>query len=281
MDIVLEGKNLVKHYQMGWRRQKIIALDHLNFQIKKGEIYGLLGPNGSGKTTAIKAFLGMLRLDDGEIKVFGEKPNVIAVKSRIGYLPEESHFYKFLTVEESLMFFGQLAGLEKHTVKQKIDGILDQIGLLKVKHRGIQHFSKGMLRRLGFGFILLKDPEIIFLDEPTIGLDPIGMQQMKEMMLGLQQRGKTIVLSSHLLGEIENVCDRVAILYKGKMLKEDRLENLLSISNKIQLIFKGTNTIDVDEIKKILEASGVGIETVGHPRKTLEEAFLEIIPPNL
>jgi ABC-2 type transport system ATP-binding protein len=280
MDIVLEAKDLLKIYRLPWRRQKIIALDHLNLKLKKGEIYGLLGPNGSGKTTAMKAFLGLLRLNSGEVRLFGERPSKIKIKSKIGFLPEESHFYKFLTAQESLFFFGQLAGLKKEVIRKKTDTILHQLDLFKVKDRWVRNFSKGMLRRLGFALILLKDPELIFLDEPTIGLDPIGTRQVREMMLDLKDRGKTILLSSHLLGEIEHVCDRIAILYQGRVLKEDRVENILQVTNKIQIILQKKDEVQIQQLKTNLEQLGMTVESIGHPRKTLENTFLETIYPN-
>ncbi|MBI1871346.1 MAG: ABC transporter ATP-binding protein [Chlamydiae bacterium] len=275
MESILEACDLVKIYKNVWKRQKVVALDHLNLQVSRGEIFGLLGPNGSGKTTAMKAFLGLLRLNQGQVKVFNQKPNKIAIKSRIGFLPEESYLYKFLTAQESLEFYGKLAGLRSGHIRKEIPLVLQKVDLTHAKDRWVRSFSKGMLRRLGLAFILLKDPDLIFLDEPTVGLDPIGTLQVREMILDLKKRGKTIIMSSHLLGEIENVCDRVAILYQGKVLREDTLDALLEIPEKTQIVVDGT--LDQEYLKKIFEELGITVDTVGRPRKTLERAFVETL----
>ncbi len=279
METVLKAENLLKVYPHSIKRQKIVALNHLNLQIHRGEIFGLLGPNGSGKTTAMKAFLGLIRLDEGKVTVLGKDPSSMEVKTKIGFLPEESYLYKFLTARESLYFYGQLAGLNRHTVKEKVDAVLERVGLAEAKDRWVRGFSKGMLRRLGFAFILLKDPDLIFFDEPTVGLDPLGTLQVREMMQELKKRGKTIIMSSHLLGEIENVCDRIAILYQGKLLKEDTLEHILEIPEKAQIILRQKEGLNLNKIEELLKSTGATIDSMGHPRKTLEKAFLEIIHP--
>ncbi|MBI1883636.1 MAG: ABC transporter ATP-binding protein [Chlamydiae bacterium] len=276
MDFILEAQDLLKIYRSSWTRQKTTALDHLSLKVERGQIFGLLGPNGSGKTTALKAFLGMIRLNHGEVKLMGESPHQMSVKSKIGFLPEESYLYKFLSAQESLEFFGRLAKLDSKTLPHKIDTVLEKVGLLESRKRLVKHFSKGMLRRLGLAFILLKDPELIFLDEPTVGLDPIGAFKIRQMMIDLKTQGKTIVMCSHLLGEIENVCDKVAILYQGKVLKEDTLEKILSIPEKIQIILQNQSQ-NMGSLQKLLKDSHIEIESIGNPRKSLEKAFMEII----
>lgn len=281
MDIALEARDLVKIYKSPWRRQHIVALDQLNLEVRTGEIFGLLGPNGSGKTTAMKAFLGLTELTRGTLRVLGRRPADVRVKSRIGFLPEESYFYKFLTARESLTTFGRLAGLNAAKVRERMDTVLEKVDLCHAKDRWVRNFSKGMLRRLGFAFILLKDPELIFLDEPTVGLDPVGTMQVREMMLDLKSKGKTIILSSHLLGEIENVCDRIAILYKGKILRQDTLNNVLEVPDRLQVIVKHSGEPDMDALKASIERdSAFQVEFVGRPRKSLERAFFETIQPS-
>lgn len=278
--MVLEVKNISKVYKTPWRRQKIVALDDLSLSVHQGEIYGLLGPNGSGKTTAMKIFLGLLRPTSGRVNLLSNRYKSLVLKSKIGFLPEESYFYKFLTGEESLVFFGRLAGLNKEEIRSKVPSILKKVDLFEAKNRWVRHYSKGMLRRLGFAFILLKDPDLIFLDEPTVGLDPIGTLQVREMMLELKKRGKTIVLSSHLLSEIENVCDRIAILYHGRLLKEDRLEKILEIPDKIQITLNQNPGLDLEKVQELIRKSGIALETIGRPKKTLEKAFIETLRPS-
>lgn len=279
METILKAENLLKIYPHPIRRQKIVALNHLNLEVHRGEIFGLLGPNGSGKTTAMKAFLGLIRLNEGRVKVFGQAPSQMAVKAKIGFLPEESYLYKFLTAQESLYFFGRLAGLNPKLIHEKVGPVLQKVGLTEAKDRWVRGFSKGMLRRLGLAFILLKDPDLIFLDEPTVGLDPLGAVHVREMMQELKKRGKTIIMSSHLLGEIENVCDRIAILHQGQVLREDKLEKILEIPDKIQITLQKADSLNLNEVEKLLKNSGATVESIGHPKKTLEKAFLEILNP--
>jgi ABC-2 type transport system ATP-binding protein len=277
METILKANDLVKIYKSPWSRHKVTALDHFSLEVPKGEIFGLLGPNGSGKTTAMKSFLGLVRLNRGDIKLFNEPPQKMSVKRRIGFLPEESYHYKFLTAQESLDFFGSLAGLSSKAVRERSPAVLKEVDLTHAKDRRVSKFSKGMLRRLGFAFILLKDPDLIFLDEPTVGLDPLGTLHVREIMLNLKARGKTIVLSSHLLGEIENVCDRVAILYNGKLMKQDTLSNILAVQDKVQVILNQTQNSTPEKIREILEKQGFKIDSISHPKKTLESAFVETL----
>jgi len=277
MESILKATDLVKIFKSPWSRQKVTALDHFSLEVPKGEIFGLLGPNGSGKTTAMKSFLGLVRLNHGGVKLFGESPQKMSVKKRIGFLPEESYHYKFLTAQESLNFFGSLAGLSSKDIRERSPHVLKEVDLVHAKNRRVSKFSKGMLRRLGFAFILLKDPDLIFLDEPTVGLDPLGTLHVREIMLNLKSRGKTIVLSSHLLGEIENVCDRVAILYNGKLMRQDTLGNILAVQEKVQIILDQAPDSSHHRIKEILEKQGFKVDSVSHPKKTLESAFVETL----
>ncbi|NQT93022.1 MAG: ABC transporter ATP-binding protein, partial [Lentisphaerae bacterium] len=214
---VVEIRELTKVFRDFWRRPKVRAVDGLNLDIMPGEIFGLLGPNGSGKTTTLKILLGLLFPTSGSLLVFNHSPRDVQTKSRIGYLPEESYLYKYLTPRETLDFYGKLFNIGRRERKRRIDELLEMVDLADAAHRVVGEFSKGMARRVGLAQALINDPELVILDEPTSGLDPIGCRQVKDLMLALAQRGKTIILSSHLLADVEDVCDRIAILYKGKV----------------------------------------------------------------
>ncbi|MEK7450215.1 MAG: ABC transporter ATP-binding protein, partial [Planctomycetota bacterium] len=216
---VIETHNLTKVYTSWFSRTKVKALDNLNLEIRSGEIFGLLGPNGSGKTTAMKILLGLIFPTAGEALVLGKSPREVAVKDRIGFLPEESYLYRFLTADETLDFYGQLFKIPRLRRKKKIDELLELMELTGARKRPVKEYSKGMARRLGFAQAIINDPDVIFLDEPTSGLDPIMCRHVKNIILDLKKQGKTILLSSHLLADVENVCDRIAILYNGKLQK--------------------------------------------------------------
>lgn len=275
---VVEAEGLVKTFSDFWLRAKARAVDGVTFEIRPNEIFGLLGPNGSGKSTTIKMILGLLRKSKGRLSVFGRDPSDVSVKARLGYLPEETYMYRFLNPRETLDYFGKLFGLPRTTRRRRTDELLEMVGLEGAAHRVVGEFSKGMARRLGIAQALINDPEFLILDEPTSGLDPIGTRQVKDLLLDLKRRGKTILLSSHLLGDVEDVCDRMVILYGGRIRAEGTSEELLRDTAHTMIKTGRLHEGTLKEIEKILGArEGFGIDRVENPRQRLEDLFLQIV----
>jgi len=276
---IVEAVGLTKIFKDFWMRSKARAVDNLSFHIEKGELFGLLGPNGSGKSTTIKLILGLLNRTRGRLTVFGREPHDVAVKKYIGFLPEESYMYRYLNSRETLDYYGRLFGLDRATRRKRIEELLEWVGLSQVAHRPVGEFSKGMMRRIGLAQALINDPDFLILDEPTSGLDPIGTRQVKDLLVELRSRGKTILLSSHLLADVEDVCDRMAILYGGRIRAEGTAEELLTDSShtilKIPRI-RNENTITAID-KVLMQTEGVSIDSVDQPRQKLESLFLKIV----
>ena len=226
-DVVVETRNLSKVYRDFWGRQKVRALKALDLTIHRGEVFGLLGPNGSGKTTTIKLLLGLLFPTTGQALVFGRDATEVTKNERIGYLPEESYLYKFLNAEETLDFYGRLFDMPPDVRRQRAKELIDDVGLERDKRRQLKEYSKGMTRRIGLAQALINDPELILLDEPTSGLDPFGTRWMKDLILKLKAQGKTVLMSSHLLADVQDVCDRIAILHQGELKELGRVDSLL------------------------------------------------------
>lgn len=275
---VVDAIGLTKVFRDFWFRTKARAVDNVDFHIREHEIFGLLGPNGSGKSTIIKMILGLLHKTRGRLTVFGKLPSDVSIKNRIGFLPEESYLYRFLNPRETLDYYGRLFNLDHATRKRRIDELLEMVGLSQVAHRPVGEFSKGMTRRVGLAQALINDPEFLILDEPTSGLDPIGTRQVKDLILDLGRRGKTILLSSHLLGDVEDVCDRIAILYGGKVRTEGTADQLLRDTESTVIRTSRLQPETISKIEKVLqESEGKGIESVEAPRQRLEQLFLEIV----
>src|SRR2546422_7850005 len=215
-EVVVSVRGLTKVFKDFWNRPKARAVDSVDFDVRRGEVFGLLGPNGSGKSTTVKLLLGLLYPTKGHIEVFGHSPRHVATKSRIGYLPEESYLYRYLNSRETLDFFGNLFSLSGRERDQRAEQLLDMVGLSQTRTRAVGEFSKGMQRRIGLAQALINDPDLVILDEPTSGLDPIGCREVKDLILALAARGKTVILSSHLLSDVEDVCDRVVMYYGGE-----------------------------------------------------------------
>ncbi|HVZ92979.1 MAG TPA: ABC transporter ATP-binding protein, partial [Phycisphaerales bacterium] len=229
---IVAAQQLTKIFKDFWLRDRARAVDGIDFEIYRGEIFGLLGPNGSGKSTTIKLILGLLRKSRGRLAVFGRAPTDVAIKKRIGYLPEDSHLYPFLNARETLDYYARLFQLPSQIRERRIDELLDMVGLAGVQHRQIREYSKGMQRRIGIAQALINDPEFLILDEPTTGLDPLGTRQIKDLIIALGKRGKTILLSSHMLADVEDCVDRMVILYGGKIRKEGTCDQLLSAEDR-------------------------------------------------
>ncbi len=276
-EIVVETKNLTKVYRDFWGRQKVRALKALDLQIHKGEIFGLLGPNGSGKTTTIKLLLGLLFPTSGEISILGKTASDVAKNEKIGYLPEESYLYRFLNAEETLDFYGRLFKISGPVRRQRVSQLINMVGLESAKKRQLREYSKGMTRRIGLAQALINDPDLILLDEPTSGLDPIGTKNMKDLILELREQGKTIIMSSHLLADVQDVCDRVGILYQGELKELGRVSDLLQVSDQTEFRAENLSEDAKKKIEQIVAEDGAQLTFSGHPTTTLEDLFLNII----
>ncbi len=276
-DIVVETRNLTKIYRDFWGRQKVRALKALDLEIRRGEVFGLLGPNGSGKTTTIKLLLGLLFPTSGDVFVLGKGATDVEKNERIGYLPEESYLYRFLNAEETLDFYGRLFKISGAVRRQRVSQLISMVGLESAKRRQLREYSKGMTRRIGLAQALINDPELILLDEPTSGLDPIGTKNMKDLILELKSRGKTVIMSSHLLADVQDVCDRIGILYQGELKELGRVDDLLKVSDQTEIRAKGLSEDARTKIEKIIAEDNSQLVFSGHPTTTLEDLFLNII----
>ncbi len=276
-DVVIETRNLSKVYRDFWGRQKVRALKALDLEVRRGEIFGLLGPNGSGKTTTLKLILGLLFPTSGKVLVFGKDATDVAKNERIGYLPEESYLYKFLNAEETLDFYGRLFDMPADVRRKRVSELIALVKLDHAKRRQLKEYSKGMTRRIGLAQALINNPDLILLDEPTTGLDPIGTNDMKHLILKLRDEGKTIVMCSHLLADVQNVCDRIAILHQGELKELGRVDSLLRVQDVTEVRARGLTKAAEEEIKEVIKRHGGQLESMGNPTSTLEELFLSIV----
>jgi len=277
---VVACQGLTKVFKDFWMRDRARAVDGLTFEIRAREVFGLLGPNGSGKSTTIKLILGLLRPTSGRAAVFGRPPTDVAVKRRIGYLPEESYLYPFLNARETLDYYARLFELDYAVRTRRIDELLDMVGLTHAQHRPVREYSKGMQRRIGIAQALINDPDLLILDEPTTGLDPIGTRQVKDMIVELGRRGKTVLLSSHLLSDVEDCVDRMVILYGGLKRAEGTCEELLVARHRTTIEADDLDEGTVTEIDRVIRQRSAGrkaVRRVSRPRQRLEELFLDIV----
>jgi ABC-2 type transport system ATP-binding protein len=278
-EVIVETRRLTKVYRDFWGRQKKRALNALDLQIYRGEVFGLLGPNGSGKTTTIKLLLGLLFPSEGDAFVFGEPAAQVRKNERIGYLPEESYLYKFLNAEETLDFYGRLFNMSSSARQERSQRLIEMVGLASDKKRILKEYSKGMRQRIGLAQALINDPELVILDEPTSGLDPLGTRWMKDLILDLREKNKTVIMCSHRLEDVQDVCDRIAILYDGELQELGEVDTLVQIASRVQAQASGLAL--TDDLRRDLEAvfakHGGQLDNVGHPTTTLEELFLHIV----
>ena len=268
---------LTKIFKDFWMRNRVVAVQDLDLEVHRGTVFGLLGPNGSGKSTTIKMILGLLHATAGRIAVFGKRPEDVATKKMIGYLPEESYLYRFLNARETLDYYGRLFHQSRAQRRKRIDMLLEMVGLQSVQRRAVGEYSKGMQRRIGLAQALINDPQLLILDEPTTGLDPIGTQQIKDLILELRQRGKTVLLCSHLLGDVEDVCDQVTIMFGGRKRAEGTCEELLRQEHATTIRTPALDDQAIEAIEAVLAARGLAIEKVEQPRQRLEALFLDIV----
>jgi ABC-2 type transport system ATP-binding protein len=277
-EIVVSVRGLTKVFKDFWGRPKARAVDNVDFDVRRGEVFGLLGPNGSGKSTTVKLLLGLLNSTKGHIEVFGHSPRHVQTKSRIGYLPEESYLYRYLNSRETLDFFGNLFQLGKKERDSRAEQLLEMVGLNQTRMRSVGEFSKGMQRRIGLAQALINDPDLVILDEPTAGLDPIGCREVKDLIVALARRGKTVILSSHLLSDVEDVCDRVVIYYGGKIQAMGTLKELLARPDTLRIT---TPVLPRETLERVLEVIRRDVATdkvrVDNPTQNLESYFLDVV----
>jgi ABC-2 type transport system ATP-binding protein len=268
-------RGLTKIYRLPLRRQKVIAVKDLSLEVQEGEIYGLLGPNGSGKSTTLKVLLGLATPTRGDSKIFGEDSRDYWSHRSVGFLPENPYFYKFLTGEETLRFYGNICALRGKQLDSRIEELFSLVGLQEARHRRVGGYSKGMLQRIGLAQALIQDPRLIVLDEPTVGLDPVGSRQIRDLILELKKGGKTVLLTSHLLEQVQEVCDRIGIMSRGSMVREGKLSELVTVEGQTEYVVQDAAADLEEKIAALANASGAKLTETRKARLTLERVFLE------
>lgn len=277
-ETVIGISDLHKKYRVGFIRREVVhAVKGLSLEVRRGEVFGLLGPNGSGKTTTLKILLGLLFPTSGAVEVLGEPPDSIAAKKRIGFLPEESYLYRFLNAEETLDYYGKIFGIPKPERRERIETLLQTVGLADVRKRPLGKYSKGMGRRIGIAQALINDPELLFLDEPTSGLDPLGIREMKDLILNLRERGKTVFLCSHILADVEDICDRIAILHLGELKVTGAVKDLLQQTDLTSITGRFDSAADVEAIVAEIQKHSAEPVKVEHPHQRLESFFIKTV----
>jgi ABC-2 type transport system ATP-binding protein len=276
-DAVIQTRNLTKIYRDFWGRKKVRALNSLSMEVVTGEVFGLLGPNGSGKTTTLKLLLGLLFPTDGDVTILGKPATDVTKNERIGYLPEESYLYRFLNAEETLDFYGKLFNMPASVRRERSKMLIERVGLAHARRRQLKEYSKGMTRRIGLAQALINEPDLILLDEPTSGLDPLGSRDMKDMIVKLKQDGKTVVMCSHLLADVQDVCDRIAILDGGELKVFGKVQELLKDQDVTQMKTSRLPAAAVKEVEDVLARHGAKMLEVDHPTTNLEDLFLKTV----
>jgi ABC-2 type transport system ATP-binding protein len=277
-----ETIGLTKRYPLTWKRKVLVALDQLNLQVRPGEVFGLLGPNGSGKSTTLKLLLGLIVPSEGEARIFGMPPESLDARRRVGFLPENPYFYGFLTGDETLRFYGKLCGVTGTKLEKRIEELIDLVGLQNGRERPLRSYSKGMLQRIGLAQAMIHDPDLLFLDEPTAGVDPLGSVQIRDLILRLKKMGKTVIFSSHLLEQVQEVADRVAIFSLGKKVLEGSLESLLAEGHSTQINIPAE--LSANQRERLRQALvDAGIHVTGdairftQPHLSLEQLYLRTV----
>lgn len=271
----VEIRHLVKDFRTSFKRQPLRAVDDVSIRIMPGEVYGLIGPNGSGKSTTMKALLGLVAPTSGDCAIFGKDSLKVDSRNEVGFLPENPYFYKHLSGDETLKFYGKLCGIKGSALRDRVKELLDLVGLTDASHRRIGGYSKGMLQRIGLAQALIQEPRLVILDEPTAGVDPVGSREIRDLIFKLRERGITVFLCSHLLEQVQEVCDHVGIIFRGKMVKEGKLEDLIAIEDQTELIMKDASPELIAEIEALIARDGTAqLIRTGKPRTTLERLFL-------
>jgi ABC-2 type transport system ATP-binding protein len=270
---------VTKIFPIPFQRRSVVAVRDLNLEVAAGQIYGLLGPNGSGKSTTLKIILGLVPPTSGRAAIFGRDSDEVASRESVGFLPESPYFYKFLTGAETLRFYGKLCGLRGAALRQRVAQMLDLVRLTDARDRRLGGYSKGMLQRIGLAQALIQEPTLLVLDEPTAGVDPAGAKEIRDLILELKDRGITVLLSSHLLSQVQEICDRVGILANGVLVREGALPDLLGVANQTQLTLEDAPPHLVDEIEMLVSRSGARLIARGQARASLEQLFLKATDP--
>ncbi len=274
-DPAIAVHGLRKIFPVPLHRQSVVAVQDLDLRVEPGEVYGLLGPNGSGKSTTLKIILGLVSPTRGRTEIFGRDSRLVESRESVGFLPENPYFYKYLTGEETLRFFGRLCGLRGAPLRSRIRELLDLVGLTKAHKRRLGTYSKGMLQRIGLAQALIHDPKLVVLDEPTAGVDPAGSREIRDLILDLKRRGITVLLSSHLLAQAQEICDRVGILADGVLVREGHLQELIAIENQTELVIADASSQLVNEIESLVNRSNAKLIERRKSTTTLERLFLD------
>ncbi|AGY59666.1 ABC transporter ATP-binding protein [Gloeobacter kilaueensis] len=276
--IALDIQNLSKSFRSGfWLNRRLYPLKNCTLQVPVGETFGLLGPNGAGKTTLLKILLGIVRPGGGKATLLGCPLGDESVKSRIGYLPENPYFYDALTGEEVLYFAGRLFELPRHLLKQRVDALLDRVGLSRLAgRRPLRKYSKGMLQRLGLAQALINDPQLLFLDEPMSGLDPLGRHRFREILLQLRAEGRTIFFNSHILTDVELLCDRIGLLIGGELVRQGSLTELLGSKHTYRAELEGKDPRALEPLLADLDCQG---NRIRGRLKLPPREFVAALPP--
>ncbi len=274
-DAAVTVSGLTKVFPVPFHREPVVAVRNLDLRIEPSEVYGLLGPNGSGKSTTLKIILGLVSPTRGRTEIFGRDSSLVESREAVGFLPENPYFYKYLTGEETLRFFGKLCGLSGSRLRERADELLELVGLTNARDRRLRTYSKGMLQRIGLAQALIHEPKLVVLDEPTAGVDPAGSRDIRNLIIDLKQRGITVLLSSHLLAQAQEICDRVGILADGVLVREGRLAELIAIENQTELILENASDALVDRINALATSSNAKLIARRRSTTTLERLFLD------
>lgn len=269
-------RNLTKVFPIPFKRQRVVAVKNLSLSVEPGQVYGLLGPNGSGKSTTMKIVLGLVPPTSGTTEIFGRDSSKVASREEVGFLPENPYFYKYLTGIETLRFYGKICGLRGAALNDRAEELLKLVGLEDARDRRLGGYSKGMLQRIGLAQALVQQPRLLVLDEPTAGVDPAGSREIRDLILNFKTRGITVLLCSHLLGQVQEICDRIGILHQGKLVSEGKLTDLISIENQTELILENSPPSLLTEIEALITKSGARLVEKRKPQTTLERFFLEM-----
>ena len=272
--VAVEG--VTKVFPIPFRKQSIVAVRNLNLRVEAGEVYGLLGPNGSGKSTTLKIILGLVSPTRGRTQIFGRDSSIVATHESVGFLPENPYFYKFLTGQETLRFFGKLCGLRGWDLRDRVQELLDEVGLTDARNQRLNTYSKGMLQRIGLAQALINKPKLVVLDEPTAGVDPAGSRDIRNLIVDLKKSGATVLLSSHLLSQVQEICDRVGILAKGAVVREGHLEELVAIEDRTELVLENAPDKLMEEIERLAAKSKAKVIETRKSTTTLERLFLDV-----
>ncbi len=278
-DPAISIQNVTKTYPIPFRKEIVTAVKDLSLDVEPGQVYGLLGPNGSGKSTTMKIVLGLVRPTSGKTEIFGRSSTEVESREDVGFLPENPYFYKFLTGEETLQFYGKICGLRGAKLKARTKELLALVGLENAANRRIGGYSKGMLQRIGLAQALVQEPRLLVLDEPTAGVDPAGSREIRDLILDFKKRGLTVLLCSHLLGQVQEICDRIGILHEGVLVREGRLDDLISIENQTELILENASPELLARIESEVRAAGVRMVDRRKPQQNLERYFLDVTRP--